>query len=171
MGLLQILGQLKWLMALLFILGAVLIAIEFMMPGFGIAGTIGIISLLVGIVIASQVVTLPVLLGMIVIVLLLIAGLLIWAYRSAVKGGRISKTLLLNSRLDSEQGYTSFRNEEELLGMEGVTLSLLRPAGQADIGGRRVDVVTEGEFIPKGVRVKVIKVEGFRIVVERVESS
>ena len=31
------------------------------MPGFGIAGTIGIISLLVGIVIASQVVTLPVL--------------------------------------------------------------------------------------------------------------
>ena len=171
MGLLQILGQLKWLMALLFILGALLIAIEFMMPGFGIAGTIGIISLLVGIVIASQVVTLPVLLGMIVIVLLLIAGLLIWAYRSAVKGGRISKTLLLNSRLDSEQGYTRVRNEEELLGMEGVTLSLLRPAGQADIGGRRVDVVTEGEFIPKGVRVKVIKVEGFRIVVERVESS
>ena len=95
---------------------------------------------------------------------------MIWAYRSAVKGGRISKTLFL-IQVDSEQGYTSVRNEEELLGMEGVTLSLLRPAGQADIGGRRVDVVTEGEFIPKGVRVKVIKVEGFRIVVERVESS
>jgi membrane-bound ClpP family serine protease len=132
-GLLEILSQLKWLMALLFMLGAVLIAIEFMMPGFGIAGTIGIISLLLGIVIASQVVTPPVLVGMIVIVLLVIAGLLIWAYRSAVKGGRISKTLLLNSNWIVNRDIAAFRTKKELLGKEGVTLSLLRPAGQAEI--------------------------------------
>ena len=59
MGLLEILSQLKWLMILLFMLGTILLAIEVMMPGFGIAGTIGIISLLLGIIIASQVVTPP----------------------------------------------------------------------------------------------------------------
>ena len=171
MGLLEILSQIKWLMILLFMLGTILLAIEVMMPGFGIAGTIGIISLLLGIIIASQVVTPPVLVGIIAAVLLVIAGLLIWAYRSAVKGGRISKTLLLNSKLDDEHGYSSVQDEKELLGKEGVTLSMLRPAGQAEIEGRRVDVVTEGEFIPKGTRVKVIKVEGFRIVVARVESD
>jgi membrane-bound serine protease (ClpP class) len=158
-------------MVLLFLLGAVLIAIEFMMPGFGVAGTIGIISLLLGIVIASQVVSPPVLVGMIVIALLIIVGLLIWAYRSAVKGGRISKTLLLRSRLNSEQGYSSVPNRGELLGKEGLTLSLLRPTGQAEIDGRRVDVITNGEFIPKGTRVKVVQVEGFRIVVERVKTE
>ncbi|NLO82635.1 MAG: hypothetical protein GX094_06210 [Clostridiales bacterium] len=171
MALLEILSQLKWLMVLLFLLGAVLIAIEFMMPGFGVAGTIGIISLLLGIVIASQVVSPPVLVGMIVIALLIIVGLLIWAYRSAVKGGRISKTLLLRSRLNSEQGYSSVPNRGELLGKEGLTLSLLRPTGQAEIDGRRVDVITNGEFIPKGTRVKVVQVEGFRIVVERVKTE
>jgi len=170
-ALLEILSQLKWLMVLLFLLGAVLIAIEFMMPGFGVAGTIGIISLLLGIVIASQVVSPPVLVGMIVIALLIIVGLLIWAYRSAVKGGRISKTLLLRSRLNSEQGYSSVPNRGELLGKEGLTLSLLRPTGQAEIDGRRVDVITNGEFIPKGTRVKVVQVEGFRIVVERVKTE
>jgi len=122
-------------------------------------------------VIASQVVSPPVLVGMIVIALLIIVGLLIWAYRSAVKGGRISKTLLLRSRLNSEQGYSSVPNRGELLGKEGLTLSLLRPTGQAEIDGRRVDVITNGEFIPKGTRVKVVQVEGFRIVVERVKTE
>lgn len=171
MNLAEVFYHLEWLMALLFILGAVLIAIELVMPGFGIAGTLGIISLLIGVVVASKVVSPPVLVGIIVAVLLIVAGLLVWAYRSATKGGRISRTLLLHSKLNKDQGYTSVRPEEGLLGLEGVTLSMLRPAGLAEIGGRRVDVVTEGEFIPKGVKVKVVKVEGFRIVVTRVDHS
>lgn len=46
---------------------------------------------------------------------------------------------------------------------------MLRPSGTVQIGDRRIDVITEGEFIPKGTKVKVIKVEGFRIVVARVD--
>lgn len=170
MALIEALAHMEWLMAVLFILGAVLVAIEFMTPGFGIAGTVGIVSLIIGIVIASRVVSPPVLMAMIAAVLLVIASLLVWAYRSATRGGKISRTLLLHSRLDKEHGYNSVQTEESLVGMEGITLSMLRPSGTIQIGDRKVDVVTEGEFIPQEVKVRVVKVEGFRIVVERVDS-
>lgn len=169
MALIEVFEHLEWLMVMLFMLGTVLVAIEFMTPGFGIAGTLGIISLVIGIVVASQVVSPPVLMVIIVAVLLTIVFLLLWAYRSATKGGKISRTLLLHSRLDRESGYTSVHLEENLVGMEGVTLSMLRPSGTALIGNKRVDVVTEGEFIPQGTKVKVIKVEGFRVVVTRAD--
>ncbi|MGB4213854.1 MAG: NfeD family protein [Dethiobacteria bacterium] len=43
----------------------------------------------------------------------------------------------------------------------------LRPAGSARIGERRIDVVSEGEFIAAGVPVKVVLVEGSRVVVQK----
>ncbi|NJK92957.1 MAG: serine protease [Blastochloris sp.] len=53
-------------------------------------------------------------------------------------------------------------------GDEGLCLSLLRPSGTADFGQGPVDVVTEGLFVEPGTRVKVIRREGFRTVVEPV---
>ena len=44
-------------------------------------------------------------------------------------------------------------------------------AGTVDLDGERVDVVTEGEFIDRGARVRVVEVEGNRVVVELVESD
>ena len=52
-----------------------------------------------------------------------------------------------------------------------VAASLLRPAGIADIDGVKLDVVTQGEFIAKGTQIRVIKVEGRRIVVEAVRDE
>jgi membrane-bound ClpP family serine protease len=48
---------------------------------------------------------------------------------------------------------------------QGVATTVLRPAGTADFEGVKLDVVTEGEFIDKGARLQVIRVEGRRIVV------
>jgi membrane-bound ClpP family serine protease len=63
-----------------------------------------------------------------------------------------------------------------LEGKEGVALSSLRPAGVAMIEGRRVDVVTRGEFLDPGARVRVLEFSGNRVVVvptggERAASS
>lgn len=55
---------------------------------------------------------------------------------------------------------------EALLGKEGVTACVLRPAGIAIIDGRKVDVVTRGAYIDANVRVRVIERSGNRIVVE-----
>jgi membrane-bound serine protease (ClpP class) len=53
----------------------------------------------------------------------------------------------------------------ELLNGTGVALSQLRPSGTATINGQRVDVVTEGGLIERGTAIKVVAVEGARIVV------
>jgi membrane-bound serine protease (ClpP class) len=54
-----------------------------------------------------------------------------------------------------------------LTGASGTALSDLRPAGVADISGRRIDVVTEGEYIRAGEPVEVVVDEGYRRVVRR----
>ena len=43
---------------------------------------------------------------------------------------------------------------------------ILRPAGVASIDGQRVDVLTEGDFVPAGTPIRVTRVEGARIFVE-----
>ncbi|MDD2497965.1 MAG: NfeD family protein, partial [Desulfitobacteriaceae bacterium] len=51
------------------------------------------------------------------------------------------------------------------------TVTPLRPAGTAEIEGDRIDVVTEGGFIPREAQVKVVKVEGTRIVVREIKDT
>jgi len=69
--------------------------------------------------------------------------------------------------LRSSQGpeYVASRSYADLLGQSGVAASFLRPAGVATIGGRRITVLTEGDFIPVGTPVRVTRVEGARIFV------
>jgi membrane-bound serine protease (ClpP class) len=55
-----------------------------------------------------------------------------------------------------------------LLGREGVTLTPLRPSGKARFDGEPEDVVSHGQFVPEGVRVRVVRVEGSRVVVDPV---
>ena len=56
----------------------------------------------------------------------------------------------------------------ELVGHEGEAASNLRPGGFAVINGKRIDVVTQGEMVLRGSKVRVLRVEGNRVVVERV---
>jgi len=44
----------------------------------------------------------------------------------------------------------------------------LRPSGTAVINGKRIDVVTEGPFVERGSPIKVVEVEGARVVVRAV---
>jgi membrane-bound serine protease (ClpP class) len=53
----------------------------------------------------------------------------------------------------------------QLIGKEGEASSELRPAGFATFDKKRVDVVTQGEMIAKGERVRVVDVKGNRIIV------
>jgi membrane-bound serine protease (ClpP class) len=51
-------------------------------------------------------------------------------------------------------------------GMEGVSLSILRPSGKARFADHVVDVITEGEFIAAQTPIKVIQMDGVRVVVK-----
>ena len=170
MDILSYMAGLEGLMLLLFLLGIVLVVIEIIMPGFGIAGSLGILSLLAGIVVAAQVVAPMTLTLIIAATFLVIGGLLIWLYNSATRGGRIARTLLLNDKMGKEEGYSSTQDYNEYIGREGVASTNLRPSGIGEFGSLRLDVVAKGEFIQKDSPIKVTAVEGFRIMVEKIQS-
>lgn len=62
--------------------------------------------------------------------------------------------------------YVTSADFSDLLGMSGTAISFLRPSGFALLDGRRIDVLTEGEFIHQGTPIRVTRVEGARIFVE-----
>ena len=59
----------------------------------------------------------------------------------------------------------------DLIGLQGQAVTALRPSGVAEIGSRRVDVVSDGPWVDAGVPVKVVSVEGNRVVVRATESA
>ncbi|MDW7675619.1 MAG: NfeD family protein [Bacillota bacterium] len=53
-----------------------------------------------------------------------------------------------------------------------MTITPLRPAGTVEFpDGDRLDVVTEGSFINSNFQVKVVKVEGTRVLVREVKKD
>jgi membrane-bound serine protease (ClpP class) len=163
-----------WEELLLAALGLALLAAEiFVLPGFGIAGALGIIALLGSFVLSllgtgdrSEVVYLAV--GRVVLSLLAasIAALLILRFLPRLAAGR---RLVLEATLATGERHSAApQSEGRWLGRTGRASSALRPAGIAEIDGERVDVVSEGEWIDAGRRVEVTRVEGGRIVVRQV---
>ncbi|OPY60573.1 MAG: hypothetical protein A4E56_02613 [Pelotomaculum sp. PtaU1.Bin065] len=157
----------NWLAFLAFLLGLIAFLLEiFVFPGFGVAGIAGIILVGWGIFLIAVDVTqatAALVLAVVATIVILIVGLrLMSRYNMWYR-------LTLQNKQQNDEGYVAPAPELSLYaGKEGVALTPLRPAGSAELDGRRLDVVTEGEFIPKGRPVKVIKVEGTRVVVKEI---
>ncbi|GAE91149.1 membrane-bound ClpP-class protease [Gracilibacillus boraciitolerans JCM 21714] len=75
---------------------------------------------------------------------------------------------ILEDSTRTDLGYVSTVNRLELIGQEGVAVTPLRPAGTAEFADERLDVVTEGAFVDVTSPIKIIKVEGSRIVVRKI---
>jgi membrane-bound serine protease (ClpP class) len=54
------------------------------------------------------------------------------------------------------------------VGEAGIARSMLRPSGNAEFNGIHVDVVTQGEFVPAQSKIRVLAIEGSRIIVEEI---
>jgi membrane-bound ClpP family serine protease len=148
-----------------FVVGLFLLLVETIHPGFGIPGLTGMALLFLGVFLSAQ--TLKEALYMTLIILGLLGVALSFILNSA-KNGFLSKKIILKNTSVKESGYTGVADLSDFLGKEGKSLTILRPAGIADFNGVKLDVVTEGDFISKDTVIKVIKVEGRRIVVRAV---
>ncbi|MDQ0351033.1 membrane-bound ClpP family serine protease [Alkalibacillus filiformis] len=80
--------------------------------------------------------------------------------------------LALKEQLTSEKGYNSLNESyKELVGKTGVTESILRPTGTVKIDEQRYSAVSNGQYIEPGQHVKVVAVDGTKILVEKEGSS
>ncbi|WP_040228851.1 NfeD family protein [Bhargavaea cecembensis] len=147
---------------LLFLLGAGLLIAELFVSG-GILGVAGAAAVVGGIIMAGGD---PLVMGVSVAIALviMILGMVILMKFFGKRLHLLSKLVLMDST-DTESGYVSNENRLELIGKTGRALTALRPSGAVQIGNEMIDVVSEGRFIEKGKEVKVIKVEGSRVVV------
>jgi membrane-bound serine protease (ClpP class) len=93
---------------------------------------------------------------------LLLSGAATLAILKIVPRTRAGKSLVLSTKLKKSAVDGKL---QQLVGLEGTTSTALRPAGAAEIDGRRLDVVTDGVFVEAGRPVRVVSVEGARIVV------
>jgi len=150
-----------------FIVGVVLLVVEVFMPGFGVAGISGIALEIVSVVLTYLRHGGLAALGLTIVILAVIGIAISVSLRSATKG-RLSKSpIILNDSETAAEGFSATRDMDVFLGKEGETVTILRPTGMAEFDGVKLNVVSDGEYIPKGTRVRVDHVEGSRVVVRR----
>jgi membrane-bound serine protease (ClpP class) len=144
----------------LLLAGLFLLALEVLLPGL-VAGIVGVLCLGAAVVLAYR--DFGVLGGNAVFAItstLLVVGTFVWF--------RFFPRSTLGQRFVSQGTVGDIGTERpELLEQSGTALTHLRPSGAALIGGRRVDVVTEGPMVERGSPVRVVAVEGMRVVVRK----
>jgi membrane-bound serine protease (ClpP class) len=137
-------------------------------PGHGVAGILGVILLGTAVVLsfgfglflgAAQALSIAIVLTVVAFVL----------FTRFFPGSAFFRKITFSGTQGAD--YVASRDFRDLLGQSGFATSLLRPAGVATIDGRRVDVLTEGEFVSAGSPVIVTRVEGARIFVDPVDGK
>ena len=152
-------------MILCLIVGVGLLVVEVFVPGFGLPGISGIALLTVGIIITWNTYG-PVAGLAVTLIALALAGISISVSVKSAATGRLSKSALI---LKETTQTVDHEETEALLGREGVTMTVLNPVGVADFDGVRLNVVSEGTYLEKGVKVQVTKVEGAKIIVREIQ--
>jgi len=160
----------------LFIVGVVLLAVEiFAIPGFGIVGLVGITCMFLSLILAmfkfpprpfpfdfwrliAPVRTLGV-----STVWIVILGYILSKY---LPKSRLWRRLSLQEEFSAAKGFVSADTRHELIGRTGVALSPIRPAGTIMIDGRRVDVISEGDFIDADSEVTITDIQGAKVTVK-----
>ena len=159
-------GVATWVEVLLFLVGLILLAIELVIPGFGIFGIAGIACVLFSLflTLGGGIGALNIMAGGTIAAT--VAFLLLLRYLPTSK---LWHRLTLKDAQKNDRGYTSSVDLSALADKEGIVLTFLRPAGTVDIDGMVYDVVSEGRFVEPGARIRVLSVNGNRIVVRAIE--
>lgn len=151
---------------LLLLAGIGLIILEMLMPGFGLPGIAGSVAIIIGILLYAK--TLSQALLLLALITAVLVVLFLVALRSVSKGRLSRSPMVLRDAARDTAGYDAFLKPEELLGKCGTALSMLRPSGVGVFDGQRLDVVTEGAFLPSGTAIRIVRIQGRRILVEPV---
>jgi membrane-bound serine protease (ClpP class) len=166
---------------LLFVAGLVLIGLEiFVIPGFGVAGVLGIICMLTGLVLSMignvyfdftftggrEIVKAL----LTVTVSFILAIVFIFATGRKVISSKFFQRLVLNETLQkgnyrSEEIAKLEDNSNNLSGSSGISYTEMHPSGKVLINNEVYDAITEGQYIGKGVNIIVLEDLGNKVVV------
>jgi membrane-bound serine protease (ClpP class) len=164
---------------ILFAAGIILLLLEiFVIPGFGVTGILGIICIIASLFLAligggnlPFVDTNQISVAIIQLASALAAALVLLIFLARfLPQSTIFNRLVLSHEENSDKGFVSSKPLSELIGKEGKALTTLRPAGMADFHGDKIDVVADGDYVQQGSRLKVLRVEGSKVVVREIKA-
>lgn len=165
---------------LLFVVGILLLAAElFVIPGFGVAGILGIIASFTGLVLSllqnvqfdfhwtgtgdfAQAI-------MIVVGSLLGTIVLLFLMGKNLQDNPMAQVLIFKDATRKEEGYTTDTFEgSNLEGKLGKAVTDMHPSGTVEIDDERYDAYSQGEWIEAGQSIRVVKAKGISLLVEKV---
>lgn len=160
-----IVDEISLLSVFLFMIGALLVVIELFVIG-AIIGILGFIAIIASfILVGDSILTMG-----IIIAIALILSTIEWVI--LVKGFNrkipFFEKVILRDSTSKESGYTSHDDRSHLIGKMCTTYTALRPSGIILVDDERIDAVSDGSFIQKDQQVKIVQVEGTRVVVREI---
>ena len=177
-------GMVQYWELILFIVGLLLIGVEiFVLPGFGVAGVLGIVSVVVGLTFAAldrevfrhvqsgEMSVGRVLQPLLVVVIGMTAAFVvgIWLGKRFLSGNSILRNrVVLTTDLTPQEGCVGHRfPDESLIGRIAEATTVLRPSGKIQYDGTYYDAVAEnGGFVERGTRVVITRLEHGQIYCE-----
>ncbi|MFH2138862.1 MAG: NfeD family protein [Candidatus Omnitrophota bacterium] len=172
-------GLASWVDIMVFVIGIALLLLEiFVIPGFGVTGVMGILFIFTGLILtlvkhpftfpsfelqtAFNIVSYSFITSFIILIL---------AFKFFPKTP-LWKRIRLDARETKEMGFqTKTLPEQFSVGKIGKAKTMLRPAGRATFDDQVIDVITQGDFIKKDEPIKIVKIEGNKIFVEKIRRS
>ncbi|WP_331721978.1 NfeD family protein [Alkalithermobacter paradoxus] len=161
-------GSASTFVLFIFLIGLIFLVLEALAPGFGIFGISGILAVVVSIIMASNSLLQAFAYMFVAFIITIIAT--VFLIKKLPKR-KISKTLLLETKLNKEGGFVPYKENTDYIGKVGNSVSDLRPSGKVQIGNEILDCISETSYIEKNKAVKIIKIDGNKIIVREIKEG
>lgn len=156
------------LMFIIYLTGLLLIIVDGKLLNDGTLATLGLAAMLFAVVLAAPDFNA----GLYAVCGVLLGGGASFLLLRIFKKRNMWSKITLKDRLTEEAGYNSINaGYEALVGKEGVTLNDLRPVGNIRIEHKDFSAVSDGQWIPKDSRIRVLEVDGTKILVEKLKEK
>ena len=156
------------LIGILFAIGILMAIAEIFIPSHGILTVLAIGGFVAAVVVGFMLGQTPGLLVTAAVVLLtpvlLYVAVRIWPHTPIAK-----RLILSGPQSTGKAADLAHLDPAELIGKTAMAKTMLRPTGKISLGDRTLDGVTEGDLVPAGRRVVIIRVQGPQVVVRAVE--
>jgi len=151
----------------LLVVGVLAILLELLIPGFDgfISGIIGVLAL-----VASAILAVLFIPGawILVLVNLSVLAFSVGVFYTYIKRKQLHGKIILSDGLNEDLPAIDLNG---LIGKEGKTVTSLRPYGEADFSGVRVEVSSNGSLVDRGAKVRVVEAQPGKVVVSVVDGN
>ncbi len=169
-------GMAGFEIVVLFVVGLALLIIELFIPGFGVLGVSGLIGIFASFVMSyptarEALISVSIALAFAIATIIILVRTL---EKRGIKGNSLFGRLIL-TEVTGRKVLPDKPSQKVLNGLSagdvGTVYSTLRPVGTAYFGESKIDVMSDGEFIEPGAKVRIVRVEGAKVMVRKVAAE